>query len=195
MNHIAQIRALQEALDTVTVNAQALAAADLCLGTLLGVRDQLNGWFASVSPDRSLVDARDRINGAISDVQLYRQDMAGMPASPVDGGAWDNLRHAISRGYNLLWAVQDVQGDVDTGWGGFFSWLGDTAAGSVEAMPGVISSVVGYTGTLVTDTAGGVVSGVLKGFWPVLLIAGVAAVAAVGLFGAPAVARAARVVI
>lgn len=191
MNHSTQIRALSEALDGVQVNAQALAAADLCLGTVISVRDQFNGWFASISPDRSLVDARDQLNGAISDVENARAPLVGMPAAPV-GSDWDNLRHAIQRAYNVMWAVQDVQGEVDTSWGGFFSWLGETLVGSIEAMPGVIRSAVAWAGDLASSTAGNVVAGVLQGLWPVLLVVAVVAAGGVYLLGGRGALRLAR---
>jgi hypothetical protein len=190
----ARLTAVHNALSAVTTAGQAVAAADLCLGTLTTVRDQFSplvqslaswltfGLYGAANPDR--VDALAQLTGAITDVQNFRAPLAGDPSTPVVAGEgdWDNLFHAIERAYNVMYAIQNVQGD-ETEWQNFKSWVGNTVAGSVTALPGVISAAVSYAGSTATNLAGGTIAGVVAGFWPVLLIAGgvlVVAVLAVG---------------
>jgi hypothetical protein len=190
----ARLTAVHNALSAVTTAGQAVAAADLCLNALTTVQGRFQsvgvsilnvltfGLYGATSPDRS--HALDMITGAIVDVQNFRAPLAGDPSTPVVAGEgdWDNLYHAIERAYASLYAIQDVEGD-ETEWQNFKGWVGDTVAGSVAALPTVISATVGYVGSTATNLAGGTIAGVVAGFWPVLLIAGgvlVVAVLAVG---------------
>lgn len=157
---------------TVATNGQAIAAADLVIGALTSARDQFSDW----SLDLSRRDAHQRLDEALQDVVRARGPMAGDPAMPVQkdaqgrpSGSWDDLYHAIQRGYGQLWAVQDVQGDTPE-WQASLGVIGDIAAGTVQALPGVISSAVGYTAGLATDTVGSVAKGLLP-LWPLVLTA------------------------
>jgi hypothetical protein len=187
----ARVAQLQAALSTVTVNAQALAAADLCIGTVTTIRDQMAGWFGVISPDRSMSDAASRLSAAIGDVQTYRGPFDGMPSSPINPDEWDDLKHAIERAYDVMWAVEDVQGDQSTGWKGFLSWAASTVAGSVAAMPDVISAAVNYVtdtaSNVVTKTTGGLLAGLLP-LWPLVAVAA-AVVTGVVLYLGPAQAK------
>lgn len=174
----AQIVALHDALATVQLNAQALAAADLVIGSIIPVRDQFSSW--SIDPSRRY--AAQQLDDAVKDVQRYRAPMAGMPTEPVSPAAWDDLSHAIQRAYDVLWAVQDVQGD-ETEFQALLGFAKDVAVGSVQAMPGIIRDAVHLTSETATSLVGGVASGLLP-LWPLVAVAGVLAVLGVVVLAA-----------
>jgi hypothetical protein len=170
-----QYQALNDALNTVSVNAQALAAADLALGALGSVRGQFDAF--------SIDAARRREAGAIGeawdDVQRYRAPFVGMPGEPVNPSQWDDLRHAIGRAYNVLWVARDVFGD-ESETAAFAGYIADVATGTVAALPGVISSAVHFASGAATDVVGGVAAGLLP-LWPLVAVAVVLAAIAAGV--------------
>jgi hypothetical protein len=150
----------------VTTNGQAVAAADLVIGALTQARDQ----FSDSSVDVSRRDAHARLDEALQDVTRYRAPMNGNLDQPVQldaagkpAGAWDDLYHAIKRGYGQLWAVQDVQGDTSE-WQATLDTIADIAVGTVQALPQVIASAAHFT----ADAVGGVAKGLLP-LWPLVL--------------------------
>jgi hypothetical protein len=184
-----QLEDLIAALNTVTVNAQALAAADLVIGTVTAARDQFSSWlnytpfgFIVRAIESSRADAYSRLDEAINDVRRYRDDFKGMPQVAVSQTAWDDLKHAIVRAYNVMWAVQDVQGD-ETEWQALVGFVGTVAVESIQAMPGVIRGALAFTSEVVTDTVGGVAAGLLP-LWPLVVVGGVIVVLGVVLVGA-----------
>ena len=172
---VQRLQDLHNALALVTVNAQAIAAADLCLGTLIAVRDR----FSSYSVDNARRWAAERLDGAIEDVRRYRKPFEGMPAAPISEPSWDDLNHAIKRGMNLFWALQDGPIGTDTTeWQTLVDYAIDVAVGTIQAMPGVIRDAVRFTSELATDTVGSVAAGLLP-LWPLVMAAGAIAVVAV----------------
>lgn len=161
-----QYQALHDALATVQVNAQALAAADLAIGTVTSVRDHFSSW----SIDNARRFAAEQLDDAVIDLQRYRAPFAGMPAAPVNPSSWDDLSHSIGRAYNVLWSIQDVIGD-EPEWKATLGWVADTVAGTIQAMPGVIRDAVHFASGLATETVGGVAAGLLP-LWPIVLVGG-----------------------
>jgi hypothetical protein len=172
-----QYQSLHDALATVTVNAQALAAADLASGALVAVRDRFSVW----SVDNARRFAASQLDDALADVQRFRGPFAGMPAAAINPSQWDDLSHAIERAYNVLWNIQDVIGD-EPEWNAFLGWVADTTLGTIQALPGVLRAAVHFTADLATDTVGAVAAGLLP-LWPI-----VAVVAVVVVLGAVALA-------
>lgn len=183
----AQYRALYDALNTVAINAQALAAADTAVGALVAARDRFSGVWTWLSPDRSRLAWKRGLDDAIQDINRYREPFVGLPASPVDPGEWDDLRHAIGRGYNRLWAIEDVDGSGDSEWGAFVSDVLGIAVGTIEALPAVLSSAVHYVthtaAEATTEVVGAAASGLLP-LWPLVAVAAVIATAGVFVLGA-----------
>ena len=161
------IKALQGALDTVQTNGQAIAAADLAYGAVVAARDRYSAW--SIDPARRY--AHDQLDAAAADIQKWRAPFAGMPSDPVNDTNWDELKHAIERGYDRLWASLDVEGD-EPEWKATLSAIGDITTESIKAMPEVIRGVVHFASETVTDTVGGLTAGLLP-LWPIVVIAGV----------------------
>lgn len=186
----ARLKALNDALNSVDNAGQAVAAADLCIGTLTAVKEQFSPYVSTVAnwftfglygvANADRADALSRISSAIVDVQKYRAPMAGNPAQPIVGGdpSWDDLFHAIVRAYNAMWAIESVQGD-ESEWQNFKDWAASTVAGSVQAMPGVIGSAVHVVSDTTTDLVGGVAGGLLP-LWPLALAGGALLLVAVG---------------
>jgi hypothetical protein len=168
-----QYQALHDALDTVVFNGQALAAADLVLGSLIDVRDHFSAW----SVDSARRWARDQLADAATDVQRFRAPFAGNPAGAINPSQWDDLLHAIERGYNALWNIQDTIGD-EPEWRTFLAWAADVAVGTVQNLPQVIKAAVHETSGLATDIVGGVTAGLLP-LWPIVAVVAVVAVAGV----------------
>lgn len=182
------IQDLHDALGLVTTNGQAVAAADLVIGALTQGRDQfassLNFIPLVFVLNQLAVDRRDafsRLDEARNDVLRAREPMAGnfdqlvqLDSSGRPAGSWDDLYHAIQRGYGQLWAVQDVQGDSSE-WQATVSALGDIAIGTVQAMPGVIQAALHFTAELATDTVGSVAKGLLP-LWPLVVVGGLVVV-------------------
>jgi hypothetical protein len=171
----AQFQALNDALDTVVVNAQAVAAADLALGALGTVKDQFSSW----SLDNSRRWAADQVSGALADVNRFRGPFVGMPGALVNDSAWDDLRHAIGRAYNTLWSIQDNFGDQGE-LAATASYIGDVALGTIQAMPGVISASAHYITDEASQIATGVVGGVASGLIPLWPIIGIVTVLGIG---------------
>jgi hypothetical protein len=161
-----QYQALHDALGTVQVNAQALAAADLAIGTVTAVREHFSSW----SIDNARRFAAEQLDDAALDLKRYRDPFAGMPAAPVNPSSWDDLSHSIGRAYNVLWSIQDVIGD-EPEWKATIGWVAQTTLGTIQALPGVIRDAVHFTSELASDTVGGVAAGLLP-LWPIVLVGG-----------------------
>lgn len=174
----AQYQALHDALATVQINAQAIAAADLAIGTVTAIRDRFSEW----SVDNARRWAAEKLDDALLDLQRYRQPFAGMPAEPVHPSSWNDLHQAIGRAFQALWSIQDVIGD-ETEWKFFLGWVADTTVGTIQALPGVIRGALHFTSELATDTVGNVAAGLLP-LWPIVGL--VAVVAVVGVLAAAA---------
>jgi hypothetical protein len=199
-----QERALAAALDSVSSTGQALAAADLCLATLKTVRDRFGGWgwgianaftlglYGLTSPDR--MHAMEELDGARVDLERAREPMAG-PSQPITADAvWSDLRHAIDRAYVAIWAISEVEGQGDE-WDNIAQWSASVASESIAAMPGVAAAAIGVVTTEATDLTGGILAGLVKGLWPVLLIAGAALAIGVVVLGSGGVAGVAKKVV
>lgn len=169
-----QYQALHDALALVQFNGQAIAAADLVLGTVITVRDRFSEW----SVDNARRWAHDQLADAVTDVQTFRAPLAGDPNAAISQPSWDDLMHAIERAYNVLWNVQDTIGD-EPEWKAFLAWVADTATGTISNLPQVIKGAVHFTADLATDTVGGVAAGLLP-LWPIVAVA--VAVAMVGAY-------------
>jgi hypothetical protein len=165
-----KLKDLQDALSGVVVNAQALAAADLAIGTLITARDRFSAW----SLDNARRWAYDQLADAVNDVQRFRGPFEGQPAAPVNPSSWDDLQHAIARGYNRMWSISTGPIGEDSEWDATLSWLADTAAGSVAAIPDVLSAAVHGIAGFGTEIIGGAAKGLLP-LWPIVA-AGVAVV-------------------
>jgi hypothetical protein len=172
-----QYRDLHNALAAVQVNAQAIAAADLTIGTLTAARERFSSW----SLDNARRWAAQQLDDALGDVRRFRQPFEGMPQSPVADATWDDLRKAIGRGYNVCWSIIDTIGS-DSEWSATVSWLAEAAVGTIQAMPGVIQAALSFTSEIVTDTVGGVAAGLLP-LWPLVVVAGVLAIAGAVVVG------------
>jgi len=164
-----QYRALNDALDTVSVNAQALAAADTALGALSSAQEQFSSYSIKWERRQWASDLSD----ARADVARYRSGFIGMPGSPVDAEGWDDLRHAIDRAYNVMWNIADVAG-TETEWQAFGDYVSSVTLGTIQALPGVIKSAVHFTSDTATDLVGGVAAGLLP-LWPIVAVAAVLA--------------------
>jgi hypothetical protein len=167
---------LHDALMLVSTNGQAIAAADLVIGALTQARDHFSAW----SLDSSRRYAYSSLDDALKDVGRFREPLAGnfdqlvtKDANGRPAAAWDDLFHAIKRGYGVMWAVQDVQGD-DPEWLATLGLIADIAVGTVQALPDVIRAALHFTSELATDVVGGTVKGLLP-LWPIV-VAGVAVV-------------------
>ena len=168
-----QYKALHDALATVQINAQALAAGDTALGAVVAVRDRFSEW----SVDAARRWARDQLADAADDLTRYRGPFVGNPAGAVNPSQWDDLLHAIERGYNVLWSIQDTIGD-EPEWKATLAWAADTTLGTIQALPGVLRDATHFVADTATSTIGGVTAGLLP-LWPIVAVVAVVAVAGV----------------
>lgn len=171
----AQYLALHDTLETVVVNAQAIAAADLAIGTVQSVRDQFSRY--SIRVERRYW--ANHLQGAIDDLRRFRGPMEGMPASPVSPASWDDLRKAIGRAYNAMWTIQEEAGNEGE-LAAFASYIGETAAGTIAALPDVLSRSLSAVSGAVTETVGAVAKGVLP-LWPIVVATAVVVVGGLSL--------------
>lgn len=172
---VQRLQELHDALSLVQLNGQAIAAADLALGTLTAVRDRFSSW----SLDNARRWAAQRLDEGIGDIRRFRGPLAGLPASPVAFAAWDDLSKAIKRGMNLLFSLEDGPiGTDQTEWSSTIDYAIEVAIGTIQAMPEVIRTAVHFGAELATDTVGGVAAGLLP-LWPLVVVAGLLVVAGV----------------
>jgi hypothetical protein len=172
----AQVQGLQAALNSVTVNAQAVAFADATIGAAQAMRDRF--FVLSVRNERRHWGAT--LREAIDDVRRFRGPFEGMPAQPIPpgSGSWDDLRHAIGRAFNRMWSIAEDPSSGDSEIEAYFKYCFDVARGTIETMPVLLAAALAGVAGAAGELTGAVAAAAFP-LWPI--VAAVAAVAVVAV--------------
>ena len=159
---------LKAQLDAVTTNADALEVGAAWLRLGVGSWEKLGGFQGGMVSDAEIVP----------EVNALRDQLRGFPAAgPLDLPLWEGpagLRRAIQRVAAAVWAQEDAFPEGLS--------IADDAGDFVDGAEEALTDTFKRAGEIVAgaaDVGGKLAGGLLKGLWPVLLVAAVVVAAVV----------------
>lgn len=172
----ARNKALFAAFATVETNGQAVAFGLRAARHARLMAEDLASYIWDIAAQRAVRDLNDYIGMINTNLKPFAN--ADVTA-PVAASSWKVLKANIGGMYALTWGIEDVlSADArDT----FLSLVADITVDAVKAVPKIIQGAVSAAGEVVGAAGAGVGSAlgnVLKGTWPILLVAAVVGVAA-----------------
>lgn len=164
---------LARKLASLKTVGDAWALSIAALREAKAAHDSLGGFV-----DPASTDINRRLGDCITDVTRYLAPLEGDDTMALPEASWKPLRRALGNLYALMWAIEEQHPEAarSTSWQMFGEILTDT----VNAVPESAKRVLDYAGELAGGVAGAGAAAVsktlwelVKGAWPIFLVAGV----------------------